>query len=55
MKDRPPTRRGILSIVSSIYDPIQWDDWDDRISPEDLAHWQDWLQQLPKLEQFTAA
>ena len=28
-------------------------DWDDRISPEDLAHWQDWLQQLPKLEQFT--
>jgi len=28
-------------------------DWDDRISPEDLTHWEDWLQELPKLEQFT--
>jgi len=28
-------------------------DWDDRISPEDLTRWKDWLQELRKLEQFT--
>ena len=27
-------------------------DWDDKIPPEDLTRWEDWLQELPKLEQF---
>ena len=27
-------------------------DWDDRIPLEDLVRWQDWLKELPKLEQF---
>ena len=27
-------------------------DWEDRIPLEDLEHWQDWLQEVPKLEQF---
>ncbi|XP_044180257.1 uncharacterized protein LOC122961557 [Acropora millepora] len=26
--------------------------WDDRIPHEDLVRWQDWLKELPKLEQF---
>ena len=71
VKDRPPTRRGILSVISSIYDPLGFVaplilpakailrdlcrkglDWDDRIPLEDLKRWQDWLQELPKLEQF---
>ena len=71
VKDRPPTRRGILFIVSSIYDPLGFVaplilpakailrdlcrkglGWDDRISAEDLARWQVWLQELPKLELF---
>lgn len=72
VKDRPPTRRGIISVISSIYDPLGFVaplilpakiilrdlcrkrlDWDDRISPEDLTRLEDWLQELPKLEQFT--
>ena len=70
-KDRPQTTRGILSIVSSIYDPLGFVaplilsakailrdlcrkglNWDDRIPHEDLVRWQDWLKELPKLEQF---
>ncbi|KAL9986303.1 hypothetical protein ACROYT_G000434 [Oculina patagonica] len=72
VKDRPPTRRGILSVISSIYDPLGFVaplilpakiilrdlcqkrlDWDDRIPPEDSTLWEDWLQEPPKLEQFT--
>ena len=72
VKDRPPTRRGIISVISSIYDPLGFVaplilpakiilrdlcrkrlDWDDRISSEDLTRLEDWLQELPKLEQFT--
>ena len=72
VKDRPPTRRGIISVISSIYDPLGFVaplilpakiilrdlcrkrlDWDDRFSPEDLTRLEDWLQELPKLEQFT--
>ena len=64
-------RRGILSLISSIFDPLGFVaplilppkailrdlcqkglDWDDRIPLEDLERWQDWLQELPKLEQF---
>ena len=71
VKDRPPTRRGILSVVSSIDDPLGFIaplilpakailrdlcrkglDWDDRIPHEDLVCWQDWLKEVPKLEQF---
>ena len=26
--------------------------WDDRIPHEDLVRWQDWLKELPTLEQF---
>ncbi|PFX28501.1 hypothetical protein AWC38_SpisGene6805 [Stylophora pistillata] len=71
VKDRPPTRRGILSVISSIYDPLGFIallilpakailrdlcrkglDWDDRIPHEDLVRWQDWLRELPELEQF---
>ena len=29
-------------------------DWDDKIPLEDLKRWQDWLQELPNLEQFAA-
>ena len=71
VKDRPSTRRGILSVISSIYDPLGFVaplilpakailrdlcrkglEWDDRIPLEDLERWQDWLQELPNLEQF---
>ena len=71
VKDLPPTRRGIRSVISSIYDPLGFVarlilpakailrdvcrkglDWDDRIPLEDLVRWQDWLKELPKLEQF---
>lgn len=72
MKDRPLTRRGILSIVSSIYDPLGFVsplilkakiilrdlckkglDWDDCIPPENQTRWQTWLEELPKLQEFS--
>lgn len=68
-KDKPPTRRGILSVISSIYDPLGFAhlstkvllqdlcrkqlSWDNKIPEEDLRRWGIWLKELPKLEQFT--
>ena len=72
VKDRSPTKRGILSVISSIYEPLGFVaplilpakvilpdlcrtglDWYNKISAKDLTRWEDWLQELPKLEQFT--
>ena len=71
IKDRPATRRGLLSVISSVYDPLGFVapfvlpakillqdlckrkfDWDDPIPQEDLARWQAWMSELPKLEHF---
>ena len=69
LKDKAITRRGILSVVSSVYDPLGFVapfilpakrllqdlcqkslGWDDLVSNEDLACWQNWLSDLSKLE-----
>ena len=71
IKPKQPTRRGLLSIVSSIYDPLGFTapfilpakillqelckdglKWDDLIEPSHLQRWNNWLQELPKLEQL---
>ena len=71
-KDKPPTRRGILSVISSIYDPLSFVapfhlsakillqnlcrkqlGWDDLIPEDDLIRWKNWLEELPRLEQFS--
>ena len=67
MKERPRTRRGILSVVSSIYDPLgtaapfilpanlllQDLCWDDEIPSCYLSHWRVWLSGVPKLSEFS--
>ena len=70
MKTKPSTRRGILSTMSSIYDPLgfvapfilyakkilqdlcreQQLDWDDPVPEEYSVCWNDWLDELPQLE-----
>ena len=71
VKDKPVTKRGILSVTSSIYDPIglaspfilkakiilqnlckQKLDWDEPIPESDARKWQEWIEELPKLEQI---
>ena len=69
-KEKPATRRGILSIISSIFDPLGFVapfvlpakrllqsscrllGWDEEISGENLIHWNNWLMEMPKLEEF---
>ena len=71
-KDKPPTRRGIFSVISSIYDPLgfvapfhlsakilhqnfcrkQFGS-DDSIPEEDLIRWKSWLEELPRIHQFS--
>ena len=70
IKDRPYTRRGLLSTVASVYDPlgfispftlkgkrllqtlcIEGRDWDDPISDELRAQWEQWLLAISDLEQ----
>jgi len=73
VKEKPPTRRGILSLVSSVYDPLGFASpsvlpanvillqdlccrglkWDDVVPDEHLKNWQQWLRDLPRLEEFS--
>ena len=72
IKYRPPTRRGILSVVASIYDPLGFlapiilpakillqdlnrlkVGWDDEIPKKHFMLWQQWLEDLPKLSEFS--
>lgn len=71
-KEKPPTRRGLLSIISSVYDPLGFVSpfilkakvilqrlccekigWDAEIADVDLVQWNEWLQEVPKLERFS--
>ena len=70
VKEKPITRRGMLSIISSVFDHLGFVapfilpakvllqtschqlDWDDEISGECLARWQEWLMDLPLSKVF---
>ena len=69
-KEKPATRRGILSIISSIFDPLGFVapfvlpakrllqsscrllGWDEEISGQNLAYWNNWLVEMPKVEEI---
>ena len=72
VKEKPPSRRGILSLVSSVYDPLGFASpfvlpakvilqdlccrglkWDEVVPDENLKNWQQWLRDLPRLEEFS--
>lgn len=57
LKDRPVTRRGILSTVSSIYDPLGILapivlTADDTVPDSIVQEWICWIEDLHKLEDF---
>ncbi len=51
MKDGPPTRRGSLSIVSSVYDPIG-SSLSSSASSALEEKWQSWQKEMPRLAEF---
>ena len=72
VRDSLPTRRNLLSIVCSVYDPLglaapfvllakillqdlclRQVDWDTKLSGADIRSWQQWLTDLPKLENMS--
>ena len=72
IKDKALMRRGLLSVVSSVYDPLGFVcpfilpakailqalcrkelRRDDTIPDEYVVRWQQWLEELPKLGQFS--
>ena len=70
VQDRPLMRRGILSVISSIYEPLgilspivlsakklcrQQLGWDDPIPPSAAQEWTNWLKELHQLEHFQIA
>ena len=70
VKEKPPTGSGILSLVSSVYDPLGFASpfvlltkvilqklcchglkWDEVVPDEHLKNWQQWVRDLPRLEE----
>ena len=70
LPEKPVTRRGILSTLSSLYDPLGFVapvtlhpklllqslckagvTWDERLTPEQVANWQTWLNNLADLNE----
>ena len=65
LKDKPPSRRNILSTISSVYDPLgivapvilvgkqlcrRDTDWDDPVPEDILTRWEKWRTELSLLE-----